>query len=158
MKWIHLSILPVFLVLSMTFTQVNATGNDMEQTYHELVMLPLDDSPYKVEFVAVTKNQQDGLVSVINGDVYAYLPHPILDNHLNKFPSDYITKDGINYKKWSVWSHKIHQNEKPIHGTEVQADFDENNKIVIFRILHASIVVEKNDVTDYFITVHKRLN
>ena len=64
----------------------------------------------------------------------------------------------MDYKKWSVWTDKIHENEKPIHGSELKAPIFTNDEIVILRINHASIVVEENDTTDYIITVLKRLN
>ena len=137
----------LFFIPSVVYAQ--------EETIHSLQ--PLDGSSYTAEFVAITKNNSGDLVSVIAGDVYAYLPHPIFENELNKYPSSIITIDGIDYKKWRVWLQKVHENEKPIHGSELTSSMLEKN-VVILRAIHASIVVEKNDTTDYFMTILKKVS
>ena len=135
-----------------------------------------------MEFVSITKNPHGGLVSVIFGHVYAYLPHPILEDYLNKFPSEHLTINSVDYKKWVVSITKTHSEEKAIHGSELKADWCtwliENvetrgnflnlppgfsckpieDVIVIIRADHASLVVEKGDITDYYITVLKQLD
>ena len=145
-------------------------------------LLELDDSPYTMKFTTITKNSEGQLVSVIYGRVYAYLPHQILDDYLNKFPSEYIVKDDLDYKKWAIKTSLIHQEEKAIHGSEVKADWctwlmtdtkekikdlrltkdftcqPKKDQIVIIRADHASLVVDKGDTTDYFLTVLKRLS
>ena len=167
-------------------SEVFAPENDDTERFEKVILdklSPLDnDSEYTMEFVAVTKNRQGGLVSVIFGHVYAYLPHPILEDYLNKFPIEYVTIDGINYKKWSGWIVKSHSEEKAIHGSELKADWCTwliknvetrgnflglpagfsckpiEDVIVIIRADHASLVVEKGDITDYYITVLKQLD
>ena len=148
----------------------------------QVELLPVEDSPYTMNFLAITKDTNNQLVSVIDGIVYAYLPHQILEDYLDKFPSNYITKDGVDYKKWSVWILKHNEEETMINGQEVKADWctwliknvdDRGNfldlkpgfackpgedNVVIMRVIHASIVVDSNDTTDYFMTVLKRLN
>jgi len=148
----------------------------------QVELLPLENSPYTMNFVAITKDTNSNLVSVIDGIVYAYLPHQILEDYLDKFPSNYITKDGVDYKKWTVWVLEHHEEGAMINGQELKADWctwliknvDERgnfldlkpgfackpgeDKIVIMRVIHASVVVENNDTTDYFMTVLKRLN
>ena len=151
-------IFSLFLVPSVVYAQTEDSDTDKEKLYDELELEPLKDSPYTAEFVAVTKNGDDDLVSVIFGRVYAYLPHPIFENHLNKFPSNFVTIDGEDYKKWQVWVMKIHESEHPIHGSELKAPIFKKDEIAVLRISHASIVVEKNDRTDYFMTVLKSLN
>ena len=146
----------LFFIPTLVFAQGKSVEIDIEKLY-KLEMLPIEKSPYTVEFVAVTKNNGD-LVSVIYGDVYNYLPHPITDIHLNKFPSNIITENGVKYKKWLVWVSKHHDEEKAIHGSELKADVFGKDQVVIFRAIHASIVVEENDTTDYFMTVLKRLD
>jgi len=152
------------------------------QVFQEIELVTVKDSPYTMNFVAITKDNNNQLVSVIDGIVYAYLPHQILVDYLDKFPSNYITKDGIDYKKWSVWILRNYDEEKMINGQEFMVDWctwliknvdsrgnflsleegfackpGEDN-IVIMRVNHASIVVDENDTTDYYMTVLKRLN
>jgi len=147
----------LLFIPTLVFAQDKNVEDDIEKLY-KIEMLPIKNSPYTADFFAVTKNNDGDLVSVISGNVYAYLPHPILENQLNKFPSNFITIDGVDYKKWNVRSYKIHETEKPIHGSEVIADVFGGEQVVIFQTIHASIVVEKNDTTDYFMTVLKQLN
>ena len=179
---IRLLIIPfLFLVLlipPVTFAEENTDidKSSVKQLF-EAHMAPVRDSPYTMEMIAITKNPHGELVSVIYADVYGFLPHPILDDYLNKFPSKYITKDGIKHKQWTVWILKTHEEEKPIHGSEVKANWctwlrtkdvsyiqsdlscdPVDDKVVIIRAIHASIVVDRNDKTDYFITVEKRLD
>ena len=153
-----------------------------KQVFQEIGLVPVKNSSYTMNFLAVTKDSNGDLVSVIDGIVYAYLPHQILVDYLDKFPSNYITKDGVDYKKWSVWILRNYEEEKMINGQEFMVDWctwliknvdDRGNflsleqgfackpgedKIVIMRVNHASIVVDKNDTTDYFLTVLKRLS
>jgi hypothetical protein len=171
----------LFFIPTIIFAQEENEDNRIKEMFN-VSLTSLDHSPYTMDFVSITKNTTGELVSVISGHVYAYLPHPILDDYLNKFPSDYVTKNGVNYKKWVVWILKNQDGEKAIHGSELKADWctwlmnnPEKNlqylhhvgdirctptidNIVIIRADHASIVVEKGDTTDYFITVLKRLN
>ena len=174
-----------FLLLFLP-SEVFAPENDDTERFEKVVwdkLSPLgDDSEYIKEFVAVTKNHHGGLVSVIFGHVYAYLPHPILDDYLNQFPIDYVTIDDVNYKKWSGWIWKCHSEEKAIHGSELMADWCTwliknvetkgnffnlppgfsckpiDDVVVIIRADHASLVVEKDDITDYYFTVLKPLD
>jgi len=176
----------LFFIPTVVFAQEENEDNRVKEIFN-IGLTSLDHSPYTMNFVSITKNITGDLVSVISGHVYAYLPHPIFDDYLNKFPSDYVTKNGVNYKKWVVWLLKNQDGEKAIHGSELKADWctwlmndPEKNlqylhrstwshtgdirctptidNIVIIRADHASIVVEKGDTTDYFITVLKRLN
>ena len=147
----------LFLIPSIVFAQ-EKIDYDIEKLYSETQLQPLEGSSYTGEFVAVTKNNNGDLVSVIYGDVYAYLPHPIFEYQLNKFSSSFVTIDGVDYKKWKVWTYKTHIDEKAIHGSELKADISKRgDEVVILRMIHASIVVEKNDTTDYFVTILKRL-
>jgi len=174
-----------FLLLFLP-SEIFAQEKGGESDFKKIINVPLslldNDSEYIMEFVAITKNRQGGLVSVIFGHVYAYLPHPILEDYLNKSPIEYVTIDGVNYKKWSAWVVKSHSEEKAIHGSELKADWCTwliNNVetrgnfldlppgfsckpiedvIVIIRADHASLVVEKGDITDYYITVLKQLD
>ena len=145
----------LFFIPSLALAQENDVANTIEELL-KVRMLPIEGSPYSAEFIAVTKNNDD-LVSVIYGDVYNYLPHPIFEKYLNKFPSNIITIDGEKYKKWSVLIVKTHEFEKAIHGSELKADVFKD-QIVIMRAMHASIVVDENDTTDYYVKVLKRLN
>jgi len=171
----------LFFIPSAVYAQEENDDNRINEIFN-VSLTSLDHSPYTMDFISITKNITGELVSVISGHVYAYLPHPILDDYLNKFPSDYVTKNGVNYKKWTVWILKNQDGEKAIHGSELKADWctwlmnnPEKNlqyldhsgdirctpkidNIVIIRADHASIVVEKGDTTDYFLTVLKRLN
>jgi len=171
----------LFFIPSAVYAQEENDDNRINEIFN-VNLISLDHSPYTMDFISITKNITGELVSVISGHVYAYLPHPILDDYLNKFPSDYVTKNGVNYKKWTVWILKNQDSEKAIHGSELKADWctwlmnnPEKNlqyldhsgdirctpkidNIVIIRADHASIVVEKGDTTDYFLTVLKRLN
>ena len=171
----------LFFIPTIIFAQEENEDNRIKEIFN-VSLTSLEHSPYTMDFLSITKNNTGELVSVISGHVYAYLPHPILDDYLNKFPSDYVTKNGVNYKKWVVWILKNQDGEKAIHGSELKADWctwlmnnPEKNlqylshtgdirctptidNIVIIRADHASIVVEKGDTTDYFVTVLKRLN
>ena len=158
MNKLYFFIFTLFLIPFIVYAQGEVAHSDAEELYNETQLEPIENSPYTAEFFAVTKNNDGDLVSVISGYVYAYLPYQIFENQLNKFPRSFITIDGTDYKKWNVWTYKIHENEKPIHGSELKAPIFTNDEIVILRINHASIVVEENDTTDYFITVLKRLN
>jgi len=176
-------LIPVFFLFFATtivFAEEKSGDNRLEQIF-QVELSPLDESPYTMDFVAMTKNSNDQLVSVINGRVYAYLPHIILEDYLNKFPSSKITSNGVDYKIWEVIISKTHEEEKAIHGSELMADWctwlmtdtkekiknltltqnftcePTKDQIVIIRADHASIVVDKNDTTDYFVTVLKRL-
>ena len=174
-----------FLLLflpSQVFAPEEAAHDQRFEQVFVTELLPLDNSPYNMEFVAVTKNNDDDLVSVISGRVYAYLPHPILEDYLNKFPSEYVTVDAVDYKKWSVLILRTHNEEDAIHGSEFKADWCtwliENvetrgnfldlpqgfsckpidDVIVVIRAYHASIVVENGDTTDYYLTILRQLD
>ena len=112
----------LFFIPTIIFAQEENEDNRIKEMFN-VSLTSLDHSPYTMDFVSITKNTTGELVSVISGHVYAYLPHPILDDYLNKFPSDYVTKNGVNYKKWVVWILKNQDGEKAIHGSELKADW-----------------------------------